>query len=148
MKPQPFYIRLTTLCPPPSYVPEPVTFQRIPLSVESWIPDPEAEKRGKDGDEEEEEVCATDDLYSRIHQLSEKIKSDLTLGKPGVVGDIMQSEGRGYPAAAADDRSLAPSQRVEVEDEKLQKALAKMAKLDARLLELVKVSPYWRLVGS
>ena len=93
-------------------------------------------------------MCATDNLYSRIHQLSEKIKSDLTLGKPGVVGDIMQSEGRGYPAAATDDRSPAPSQRVEVEDEKLQKALAKMAKLDARLLELVKVSPYWRLVGS
>ena len=92
-------------------------------------------------EEGEEGGVTTDNLYSRIHQLSEKIKNDLTLSGQG--GDTPSWVGpervtADDEGAGACDKS-SPSKKVDTE-ERLQKAIEKMVKLDARLLELVKVS--------
>eukprot|EP00731_Ephydatia_muelleri_P001237 Em0001g1237a len=83
---------------------------------------------------EEDEDGNTDDLYERIHQLSEKIKNELTFHGQSTGCDA-QTRVEAEIAAVVDQSS--PSKNVDV-DERLQKAIEKMAKLDTKLLELVK----------
>lgn len=117
------------------FIVEPVVYRSIRATVESWVHDPDTVEVEKT-EEDEDEDGNTDDLYGRIHQLSEKIKNELTFHGQSTGCDA-QTRVEAEIAAVVDQSS--PSKNVDV-DERLQKAIEKMAKLDTKLLELVKVS--------
>ena len=121
---------------------EPVVFRSIPATVESWVLDQADTVKTEEKEEEEEEVedGNTDDLYSHIHQLSEKIKHELTFRGQAMGCDApLWVEPEGADTAAVANQTSPSKKRVDA-DERLQKAIEKMVTLDTRLLELVKVS--------
>ena len=108
--------------------------------------DRKQEEEGKVEEEQDEECtgeeAATSDLYNCIHQLSEKIMNQLNFHEHVVVGSQGRAEDADVPAVR-DERAPCSDNTSSLKkmdgDEKLQKALEKMARLDAKLLELVKV---------